>query len=179
VYTVKSVKAAPVAVVWSTKRQRSMIQVDSWKKNLSSAHGSSSNWPNKPGTKDGGWALSPLTLDSSLIHRGEGGQTKSGLQWKLESTENESGHKIGKIAFSNLPTGNVLLDPTYVDAVTNRMKALKHADEWSFPTTGWKTTHIEDKVDISTGIPTSMELEQVRSGGFKLKTLITMTPTGK
>jgi hypothetical protein len=178
-YDVKSVRKEPTAVLWSTTRDRSVIMVDKWKKPLSYARAASSNWPNKPGSKDGGWALSPLTLDTKPLHRGDGGKTKSGLRWTLDSTENVAGHRVANIGFSNLPTGNILLDSNYIDATTNRMKAVKKDPSWSFPTTGWKTTRIEDRIDMSTGIPTSIEFEQSRPGGFSFKAVITMTPLSK
>jgi len=179
IYTVKSIRNAPLEVVWSTKRDKSAIEIGKWKKTLSGASTSTSTWPNKPNTKDSGWALSPLTLDATKLHNGEGGSTKSGLQWRLESTEQDGDRKVARIAFSNLPSGNILLEPSYVSAIASRIKTLKNDDDWSFPTTGWKTTRIEDKIDTSTGIPSSIEVEQTHGGGFKFKTTITMTPANK
>jgi hypothetical protein len=178
-YTVKSVKKSPLEVVWDTKRDRSAIQVGTWKKSLAQTGAASSTWPNKPGSKDSGWALSPLTLDSGKLKAGEGGQTKSGLQWHLESIEKAGGRKVAKIAFSNLPTGNVLLDSGSIDAISARIQSVKNDEEWKFPKTGWKTTRIEDKIDTSTGIPTSIEIEQTHAGGFKFKTAISMTSADK
>ena len=178
-YTAKTVQKAPIEVLWSTKREKSVIHQDAWKKSLNFTASSSSTWPNKAGTKDSGWALSPLTVNATTVKNGEGGTTKSGLQWKWDSVITEGDHKYGKITFANLPTSNILLDAKALDAITGRMQSVKKNSDWSFPASGWKMTKIEDKIDLLTGIPTSIEFEQARPDGAELKTVITMTPIGK
>jgi serine/threonine protein kinase len=177
-YTVKATRPEAFEVDWATSLEKSQIVSGNFVKSLGGAKESTCSWPNKFADKKIGWALSPLTLTYTKMTKGDSGQTSFG-NWKMNAIQNVDGRRVGVITFANMPKTSVLLEAPYVNVITDRIRNKKGESDWAFPVSAWKTTLISDQIDVTNGIPLSVRIEQVRSSGISLKTLITMTPVAK